>query len=92
MRLDATRIAANEISYQDVCRSHAHAGQKQAICDHQDQTDLETINNSKILDFRQIDTKFDLDRNSGEPEKIEKSAIPRGGGTRTISRINGCSK
>ena len=58
MKLDTAINAANENSCQDACCRHDHEGPEQASCNHQDQTDLGTINNFKIPDFRQIDKTF----------------------------------
>ncbi len=89
MKLDTAFNAANENTCQDACCRHDHERHEQANCDQQNQTYFGTINNLKIPDFRQIDKTFDLDRNSGEKQMTEKSAIPRGAGTRTIYRIAG---
>ena len=89
MKLDTAFNAANENTCQDACYRHDHEGKGQASGNYQDQTDLETINNLKIFDFRQLDTTLASDRNSGKKEKTEESAIPRGAGTRTIYRIAG---
>ena len=63
MKLDTALNAANENSCQDACCRHDHEGQGQASCDHQDQTDFGTINNSKIVDFivKNVDFLFKID-------------------------------
>jgi len=89
MKLDTAINSANENNCQEAVCRHDNERPELASCGYLEQTDLGTINNLKILDFRQVDKTLDSDRNSGEKEKTEGLAIPHGAGTRTIFRIAG---
>jgi len=83
MKFDTNVKSADQSGCQDACCRPDHQGHTHADCDCEDHpVNLGTINNLKIIDFRQVDKALHSGANSGAKPGAEAS-------TKTIYRIVG---